>query len=336
MKPIFLSPDFVVPPRPAKPFFSPHDAFLRLPPPGAAARDEVPDLDMSDFDVVSVLHDGFYDSVHKVRLRHAAAADVAARSYALKIPYFEDILTTDEAATSLLRRVDGLDNVVRCHAVFRGHESSHVRSTLFELMNGGSLERVMDCHGGERMPEAAVAEVAASCLTALEGIHSLGVVHLNLTPSNILADDDGNVKICDFTMARLIPPPGPESFVFLGGEGLSLAYLSPERRSPMAMAGTRGAWAADVWSLGVVVAELCLGYRPHSSQVDDGGEVLDGVEFASVEMRGFVSACLQKCVCTRATVAQLLNHPFVADRDAVESRRVLKEFVVSTMEEEDY
>lgn len=117
----------------------------------------------------------------------------------------------------------------------------------------------------------------------------------------------------------------------------------------MAMAGARVARAADVWSLGITVLHLYQGYCPPGLSVEkDAGElsyeishgeppsVPDEDTRASIELRGFVSACLQKCVCTRATAAELLNHPFVAERDVAESRRVLKEVIVATMDKDDY
>uniref|UniRef100_A0A0E0JH84 Protein kinase domain-containing protein n=1 Tax=Oryza punctata TaxID=4537 RepID=A0A0E0JH84_ORYPU len=328
-----------------KPIFAPHELFHHGAPAAPAfvgdeESDEEPvvGLEMSDFEVIGELGGGFYNVVYKVRLRRCPSGGV----FALKTPYYglggEE---EDEAVAAVLRRVEGLEHVVRCHAVFRRDES--LRATVFELMNGGSLDRVLSRRGGRGLPEPAIAEVAAACLAALQGLHSRGVVHRDVKPRHILADADGNIKICDFENARLIPP-GPGSIVFLGIG--SPSYMSPERCAPMAMA-----CAADVWSLGITVLHLYLGYcptRPNPSvrtpletlkyEISHGEppSVPAGDTRASMELRGFVSACLQRCVCTRATVAQLLNHPFVAGRDVMESRRVLKKVIVETMDKEDY
>jgi mitogen-activated protein kinase kinase len=48
---------------------------------------------------------------------------------------------------------------------------------------------------------------------------------------------------------------------------------------------------------------------------------------SSPELRGFVAACLQKEPRRRATVPQLLAHPFVARRDVQASRRALREII---------
>ncbi|CAO2208638.1 unnamed protein product [Urochloa humidicola] len=124
-------------------------------------------------------------------------------------------------------------------------------------------------------------------------------------------------------------------------------YLSPERFEPDARAGPRGAAAADVWGLGVTVLELFLGRNPFLAP---GGAtppfeelrqaICDGdppsppeSAAASPELRGFLAACLQKDPRRRATVAQLLAHPFVARRSVEESRRALRELIVETLQE---
>uniref|UniRef100_A0A0D9Y6X4 Protein kinase domain-containing protein n=1 Tax=Oryza glumipatula TaxID=40148 RepID=A0A0D9Y6X4_9ORYZ len=367
MRPIFFPHEFFRPRAPAavarddeaegtKPILAPHELFHHEAPAAAAAtvvRDEESDeepivgivgLEMSDFQVIGELGGGLYNVVYKARLRRCPHGGV----FALKTPYYDlGGREEDEAVAAVLRRVEGLEHVVRCHAMFRRNES--LRVAVFEHMNGGSLDRALSRRGGRGLPEPALAEVAAACLAALRGLHSRGVVHLHLNPFHILADADGNIKICDFDDAKIIPP-GPGSTVYSGIGFGSPEYMSPERCAPMAMAGARVARAADVWSLGITVLHLYQGHCPArplpskrtlerlSYEISHGEppSVPDEDTRASIELRGFVSACLQKCVCTRATVAELLNHPFVAERDVAESRRVLKEVIVATMDKDDY
>ncbi|XP_037474382.1 mitogen-activated protein kinase kinase 9-like [Triticum dicoccoides] len=120
--------------------------------------------------------------------------------------------------------------------------------------------------------------------------------------------------------------------------------MSPERFAPNAHVGPRGAYAADVWSLGVTVLELFLGHRTvlpaertpswkmlkEAICYGDPPSVPDSAA-ASAELRGFVAACVQKDPRRRATVPQLLAHPFVARRDVEASRRALREIIVETM-----
>ena len=96
----------------------------------------------------------------------------------------------------------------------------------------------------------------------------------------------------------------------------------------------------------VTVLELFLGRRPFLApgvkpsfeklrQAICDGEPLSalGSTAASPELRGFVAACLNKDPRRRATVAQLLAHPFVVRRNVDESRRALRELIAETLEE---
>ncbi|KAF6991883.1 hypothetical protein CFC21_008932 [Triticum aestivum] len=120
--------------------------------------------------------------------------------------------------------------------------------------------------------------------------------------------------------------------------------MSPERFAPNAQAGPRGACAADVWSLGVTVLELFLGHRPvlPAERTPSWKMLKEAICYgeppavpesaaASAELRGFVAACVQKDPRRRATVPQLLAHPFVARRNVEASRRALREIIVETM-----
>ena len=98
-------------------------------------------------------------------------------------------------------------------------------------------------------------------------------------------------------------------------------------------------YAADVWGLGLVVLELLMGRYPllpagqkltwtalmYAICFGELPAIPDGT--ASPELRSFVAACLQKDHRKRASVAELIAHPFVAGRDVTASRRALCELI---------
>lgn len=323
----------------AAPAAAPHEMLLppRAPPEmmmrPVAAPAPARELRLSDFDKAGDLGAGACGVVTKVRLRGSGAV------FALKTAYYPDPNAEGEA--EVLRRADGSPHVVRCHAVFRGDADEP--AMLLELMDAGSLDRVLCRRGGRGLREPALAEVAARCLAALADLHSRGVAHLDLKPDNLLANARGDVKIGDFSVSR----------IFLGGAGERLrvsiavgstAYMSPERFAPNARAGPLGACAADVWGLGVTILELFLGQSPilpaeerptweMLMQAICYGEPPSVPESAAASgaLREFVTACLQKDPRRRATVSQLLAHPFVARRDVQASRRALREVIVEIM-----
>ncbi|XP_040381447.1 mitogen-activated protein kinase kinase 9-like [Oryza brachyantha] len=333
--------------RPALPAAAPHEMMKTHKRPGpamAAVPETMMDagglLRLSDFDKIADLGEGASGVVTKVRLRGSSAV------FALKTAYYCADGAEDELEVEALRRLAAgswSPHVVRCHAVFRD-SADEPTMLLLEFMDAGSLGRVLCRRGGERgLPERALAEVAAQCLAGLAHLHSRDVAHLDLKPDNLLASARGDVKIGDFSVSRI--------FVGGAGEGRRVpfsvgaaAYLSPERFQPDAHAGPRGACAADVWALGVTVLELFLGRCPilpageRSSWMKLMEAICNGEPpsvpagaAASADLREFVASCLHKDPRQRATVAQLLAHPFVALRDPVACRRELRKIIVETM-----
>ncbi|MEM6671797.1 MAG: serine/threonine-protein kinase [Planctomycetota bacterium] len=102
-------------------------------------------------------------------------------------------------------------------------------------------------------------------LRVAEGVrhaHQRGVVHRDLKPGNVLVQDNGQPKILDFGIARVVEPgdDGAVSLLTRTGEIVgTLAYMAPEQVSgdPSSI-DTR----ADVYALGVLAYELISGKRP--------------------------------------------------------------------------
>uniref|UniRef100_A0A0D9VY70 Protein kinase domain-containing protein n=1 Tax=Leersia perrieri TaxID=77586 RepID=A0A0D9VY70_9ORYZ len=280
---------------------------------------------LADFERVAVLGRGNSGTVYKVRHRETCAL------YALKLQHAGDAAA---AEADLLGRVAS-PYVVRCHAVLALESASGDAALLLELADGGSLDGVMRRHGGA-FPEEAVAEVAAQALSALAHLHARRVAHLDVKPANLLATTDGDVKVADLGIARVVAAP------FAAAGAGTAAYMSPERFDPEAHGGGCGdPFAADVWGLGVTVLELAVGRYPLllAGQRPSWAALMCAICFgeqpaalvadgeASLELRGFVAACLRKDYRKRASVAELLAHPFVAGRDVAASRRALRRLV---------
>jgi len=95
-----------------------------------------------------------------------------------------------------------------------------------------------------------IAELIIQAVDALEYAHSMGVVHRDVKPANLLLDAGGSVWVTDFGLARLGEGPG----LTLSGELLgTLRYMSPEQAlAPHGLVDHR----TDVYALGATLYEL--------------------------------------------------------------------------------
>jgi serine/threonine-protein kinase len=114
-----------------------------------------------------------------------------------------------------------------------------------------------------RLPIAARLELFKQVLDAVRYAHERFIAHRDLKPSNILVTPDGQVKLLDFGIAKLLSGDtggAPTELTQLGGRVATPDYAAPEQ-----IAGQPITTAVDLYALGVVLFELLTGVRPLSS-----------------------------------------------------------------------
>ena len=102
-------------------------------------------------------------------------------------------------------------------------------------------------------------------LDAVQYAHTNLVVHRDLKPANILIAKDGEVRLLDFGIAKLLTDGEAHETELTRAGG---RLLTPDYASPEQIAGNAITTASDVYSLGVVLFELLTGERPYRVRRD--------------------------------------------------------------------
>jgi serine/threonine protein kinase len=120
---------------------------------------------------------------------------------------------------------------------------------VFEYVPGPTLAQLAKSRGA--LPAHEAVGLILGVLDALQAAHAAGVVHRDLKPSNVLVASAGRARVMDFGIAgRLHDPSGREEIVGTPG------YMSPE-----ATRGSLPTAAMDLFSVGVMLAELLSGEK---------------------------------------------------------------------------
>ncbi|KAL5712821.1 non-specific serine/threonine protein kinase [Ranunculus cassubicifolius] len=137
------------------------------------------------------------------------------------------------------------------------YETSAHLWLVLEYCVGGDLMTLLKQDG--QLPEESVHDLARDLVKALQYLHSKGIIYCDLKPSNILLDENGRTKLCDFGLARKLSDISKVS---------SSQLTQAKRGTPFYMApelfqdGGVHSYASDFWALGCVLYECYTGSPP--------------------------------------------------------------------------
>ncbi|MGC2248176.1 MAG: protein kinase, partial [Terriglobales bacterium] len=133
----------------------------------------------------------------------------------------------------------------------------------FEDLSNGRVFIVMAYYEGETLAHrilrepVAIGDVVEISIQIAEGLgaaHAGAIVHRDVKPSNVIITQKGVAKIVDFGLARLASATGSTQSISTAG---TIGYMSPEQTM-----GRVADQRADIWALGIIMAEMVTGKNP--------------------------------------------------------------------------
>ncbi len=187
--------------------------------------------------------DGLYDGLAAIKLMRLASADAGA----------------NERFAREGRLLGRLNHPHIARLLDAGITPAGERYLVLEYVEGERIDRWCD---DRRLTVAGRVALFIGVCQAVAHAHENLVVHRDLKPSNIFINHDGEVKLLDFGVAKLLEDDAGESTELTREAG---AAMTPQYAAPEQLNGGTISTATDVYGLGMVLFGLLSGSRPYAA-----------------------------------------------------------------------
>lgn len=151
-----------------------------------------------------------------------------------------------------------LDHPHIAHLLDGGATEDGLPYLVMEYVSGLPIDEYCDQH---KLSIEERLKLFLKVCSAVEYAHQKLVIHRDLKPANILVTSEGQPKLLDFGIAKLLDPE--LYFQTIDADGTNAWPMTPEFASPEQVRGDQITTASDVYSLGVVLYRLMTGHAPY-------------------------------------------------------------------------
>lgn len=194
---------------------------------------------------------------------------------------------------------------------------------VMEYVRGETLATIL--HRNNHLSPYRVGRMLGQICEVLEEAHNQGIVHRDLTPSNLMVLDADTpyekIKVMDFGLAKLIEAKSLKQLAELkSASGVDCVVGTPGYMCPEQARGEDTDHRGDIYSVGVIVYELLTGYLPFrglstmdtllAHAVDAPPAMKDGQVWVPPAIEAVVMQCLEKRPEDRPSTARELSEMF--------------------------
>ncbi|MBI5477653.1 MAG: serine/threonine protein kinase, partial [Deltaproteobacteria bacterium] len=203
----------------------------------------------------------------------ARTFDVEGRAHLVAIKRVLTHLIQDDDFIQMLVDEAKIAGLLVHNNIAQVYEFVHLGDNYFismEYVDGKDVRSILDrCRANDEwVPAADAAYVAAEVCDALQAAHTqrdrdgspLKIVHRDISPSNVICSYQGQVKLCDFGIAKAVLSRVQTKTGVIKGK---VKYMSPEQAM-----GKRLDARSDLFSLGVVLYEMLTRQSPFSAPAE--------------------------------------------------------------------
>ncbi|KAG0241068.1 hypothetical protein BGW41_006405 [Actinomortierella wolfii] len=245
------------------------------------------------------------------------------KTYALKYISKAQVIKMDAVKNVLRERqiLETLDHIFVVNMRFAFQDDEYMYMCM-DLMMGGDLRFHLNRKSfGEDVVRFWICELAS----AVTHLHSLGIVHRDIKPDNVLLDEHGHVHLTDFNIGCKLTPEKP----VLTSQSGTVAYMAPE-----VFKGSGYGVAVDWWAVGILFYEALYQKRPF--QTENIADLKKAIQYQTIEypekegisrecvaaIRGFLNRDPNERLGIRNGMNGIKYHPFFiagAYRDNIEN-----------------
>ena len=210
---------------------------------------ESSNLSLEDFKTLKTLGKGSFGKVYLVKNINTD------KIYAMKVLDKQFVIQKKQISHTKTERI-ALEKLKHPFIVKLRYAFQDIKNLYFitEFLQGGELFFHLRKNSGYK--EKAVKFYMSQVLLALEFMHNNNYIYRDLKPENIMIDREGNIKLTDFGLSKIMKP-NETTYTLCG----TAEYLAPE-----ILFGQGYDKTCDWFSFGVVIFELFCGYHPFRSK----------------------------------------------------------------------